>query len=323
MHLIRAARLKGLEEDLHMSGTQFNTLISSLYVGYVLMQTPSNWFISQIEKPSVYLSGGMSLWGALSIGTGISQSYHSALISRFLLGFVEATFFPGALFLLSRWYTRNELGLRIAILTCGSSISNAFGSLIASGLLSVMDGTLGVPAWRWLFFTEGALTLIISAVALFIIPDFPSSPARWLTREEHLLAYLRMEEDSRGLERDQPRQANESGLQYSLTDCKIWWLGISLSSMIVALSFGNFFPTLCATMGYNPTITLLLCAPPWLTGTITSFLVTRHSDSSGDRFWHITGPMMMGVMGFIIAISTMNTAIRYVSLCVISSLLRR
>lgn len=128
---------------------------------------------------------------------------------------------------------------------------------------------------RWLFFTEGALTLVISAAAFFIIPDFPSSPASWLTHEEHLLARLRMEEDLRGLEGDRPRQANESGLQYSLTDCKIWWLGISLSSMIVALSFGNFFPTLCATMGHSPTITLLLCAPPWLTGTITSFLVSR------------------------------------------------
>lgn len=41
MCFTRAARLKGLEEDLRMSGTRFNTLISILYVGYVLMQTPS------------------------------------------------------------------------------------------------------------------------------------------------------------------------------------------------------------------------------------------------------------------------------------------
>lgn len=84
-----------------------------------------------------------------------------------------------------------------------------------------------------------------------------------------------MEEDLRDLERDQLRQVNESGLQYLLSDYKIWWLGMALSSMIVALSFGNFFPTLCATMGFSPTITLVLCAPPWLAGTITSFLVTR------------------------------------------------
>ncbi|KAN0097392.1 Major facilitator superfamily domain containing protein [Tylopilus felleus] len=174
---VAAARLKGLEEDLRMSGTRFNTLISILYVGYVLMQTPS-----QIAKPSVYLSGGMSLWGVISFGTGISQRY-----------------------------TRNELGLRMAILICGSSVSNAFGSLVASGILSLMDGALGIPAWRWLFFVEGALTLVISTVALFIIPDFPSSPASWLTHEEHLLARLRMEEDLRDLERDQLRQITRSG----------------------------------------------------------------------------------------------------------------
>jgi hypothetical protein len=39
--VLRAARLSGLEADLHMSGRQFNTLISILYVGYVLMQIPS------------------------------------------------------------------------------------------------------------------------------------------------------------------------------------------------------------------------------------------------------------------------------------------
>ncbi|KAH0839988.1 hypothetical protein J3R83DRAFT_947 [Lanmaoa asiatica] len=45
-------------------------------------------------------------------------------------------------------YTRNELGVRMAILICGSSVSNAFGSLIASAILSAMDGALGIPAWR-------------------------------------------------------------------------------------------------------------------------------------------------------------------------------
>lgn len=41
LYLRSAARLRGFEEDLHMKGRQFNTLISSLYIGYVLMQTPS------------------------------------------------------------------------------------------------------------------------------------------------------------------------------------------------------------------------------------------------------------------------------------------
>ncbi|OAX33928.1 hypothetical protein K503DRAFT_859493, partial [Rhizopogon vinicolor AM-OR11-026] len=38
--LASAARLRGLEEDLNMTGNQFNTLISVLYLGYVIMQAP-------------------------------------------------------------------------------------------------------------------------------------------------------------------------------------------------------------------------------------------------------------------------------------------
>jgi hypothetical protein len=55
----------------------------------------------------------------------------------------------GALFLLSKWYKRSELGLRTAILSCGGLLSNAFGSLIASGILDGMEGVLGHAAWRW------------------------------------------------------------------------------------------------------------------------------------------------------------------------------
>lgn len=106
----------------------------------------------------------MVLWGVLSILTGqgptlfsplsshvfvgTTHNFTGALITRFLLGFVEASFFPGALFLLSKWYTRSELGLRTAIFSSGVLISNAFGSLIASGILGGMQGKLGFAAWR-------------------------------------------------------------------------------------------------------------------------------------------------------------------------------
>jgi len=98
-----AARLSGLESDLHMSGRQFNTLISILYVGYVLMQIPSNMFLSSIQRPSIYLSSCVFLWGVCCIATGISQTFTAALTSRFFLGCCEAAWHPGAMFLLSRW----------------------------------------------------------------------------------------------------------------------------------------------------------------------------------------------------------------------------
>ena len=43
----------------------------------------------------------------------------------------------------------------------------------------------------------------------------------------------------------------------------------------MSLSTNTFFPTLTATLGYNRTVTLLLCAPPWLFAIIAALVVTK------------------------------------------------
>jgi hypothetical protein len=48
--------------------------------------------------------------------------------------------------------------------------------------------------------------------------------------------------------------------------------------------------------------------------TLVAWGVTRHSDRTGERAFHICIPLAFGILGFVIAISTMNTAARYVSL---------
>lgn len=62
---IAQARLNDLEEDLNMTGTQFNTAVSVLFVGYVLMQVPSNMMITKL-RPSLYMSAWMLVWAAVS-----------------------------------------------------------------------------------------------------------------------------------------------------------------------------------------------------------------------------------------------------------------
>ncbi|KIJ70007.1 hypothetical protein HYDPIDRAFT_121289 [Hydnomerulius pinastri MD-312] len=312
-----AARLRGFEEDLHLEGQQFNTILSILYIGYIIMQVPSNMFLNYIGKPSLYLPGCMAIWGFISVLTGMTTTYTGALLTRFFIGFVEAAFFPGALFLLSKWYKRRELGERTAILSCGIMISNAFGSLLASAILDVMEGVWGYAAWRWLFYIEGSLTVVVALSAMFILPDFPSTSSDWLTPEEHALAQYRMEED--GIEDEEESADSESkgrgtGLILALSDWKVWWLCVALTNMVISLSFNPFFPTLSATMGYNPTVTLLLCAPPWAFATLVAFKLSRHSDLTGERFFHVAVPLFVGIVGFAMAMLTMNTAVRYMSM---------
>lgn len=57
---------------------------------------------------------------------------------------------PGALYYLSAWYTKQELGKRYAALFIGQQLGNGFGGLIAAGVLT-LDGVHGVAGWRWLF----------------------------------------------------------------------------------------------------------------------------------------------------------------------------
>ncbi|EKM59840.1 uncharacterized protein PHACADRAFT_115106 [Phanerochaete carnosa HHB-10118-sp] len=310
-----AARLRGFEADLHLKGQQFATILSILYVGYILMQIPSNMLLNYTGRPSIYLPCCMMIWGTISCLTGVTTNFVGALLTRFFLGFVEAAFFPGALFLLSKWYTRNELGMRTALLSCGSLISNAFGSLIASGILDGMQGKLGHAAWRWLFYIEGALTIFAAICAIFILPDFPTTSHRWLSPLEVKLAERRMLEDvGVGDEAETETGGPLHGLMQAITDWKVWWLALTLTSMVIFLSFNAFFPTLAATMGYSTTVTLLLCAPPWAFATLVAFGVARHSDATGERFWHVALPLAGGLVGCVLATATMHTAARYVAL---------
>ncbi|KAG6855142.1 hypothetical protein C0991_006071 [Blastosporella zonata] len=273
-----AARLRGFEEDLHLEGNQFATILSVLYVGYIFMQIPSNMLLVYIGKPSVYLPVCMVIWGCISILTGVTTNFLGALCTRFFLGFVEAAFFPGALvsiirlfdpvrtklykFLLSKWYKRDELSQRTALLYCGNLISNAFGALIASGILDTMDGVLGFTAWRWLTPAERALAMHRMTEDAAGIADASTNQSVGTIAEDAL---------------EVAKQTNETekGLRLALADLKVWWLAMSIGVMTVSLSFNAFFPTLGATLGYNTTTTLLLCAPPWIFSTIVTIMVAR------------------------------------------------
>lgn len=200
------------------------------------------------------------------------------MLTRFLLGILEASFFPGALFLISKWYKHNELGSRTAILFCGGIISNAFGSLLASVILDNMQGVLGYAAWRWLFFVEGSATVIVALCAMFILPDFPETSRRgWLTEMEIRLAVRRMHEDSdhSGVNTMSQAELLKSGFWLAMKDGNVFLLTLIQFSQIVTVSFTVYFPTLASSLGYERHKALLLCAPPYIASALFAFFVSR------------------------------------------------
>ena len=135
----------------------------------------------------------------------------------------------------------------------------------------VMCGSLYRGPYRWLFLVEGGLTCLVAAAGAYMIPDFPTTPVPWLTQEEQILAQRRMVEDFGGIKQG----TQKSGLVEAFTDWTVWWFAIARSMATVGESFANFLPTLAATIGYGPSITLLLCAPPWIFAAATTYYVSR------------------------------------------------
>lgn len=157
------ARQGSLEQDLGMSGTDFNLATSIFFVGYLLMQLPSNLILTRL-RPSLYLSASCCLWGVVSTCNAAAQKFSHLIVIRFFLGFVEAPFFPGAVFLMSSWYTRAELTRRIAWLYSGNALANMFGGVLGAAILGDMDGAHGKAGWRWLFIIVSFVTLQVMNV---------------------------------------------------------------------------------------------------------------------------------------------------------------
>ncbi|OAR02239.1 hypothetical protein LLEC1_06145 [Akanthomyces lecanii] len=313
---IAAARLAGLEEDLNLntSGTQFSTAVSILFVGYILMQIPSNLLLNKMGKPGIYLPACMMIWGVISTATAAVHSFGGLLACRFFLGFVEAAYFPGCLYYLSCWYTRKELGVRTTYLYAGSLISGAFSGLISAGITGNLDNARGLRAWRWLFLIEGVITIAVAIAAVFVLPNFPRTTP-WLTEQEVAMAVWRLEHD---IGEDDWVNSEEQtffqGFTAAVKDVKMWVLLVILFGNVSAASITNFFPTVVATLKYSKVKTLLLTAPPYVLGVLTTLLNAWHADRTGERFWHISLPLCLAVATFIIAASTINVAARYVSI---------
>ncbi|KAL2129360.1 hypothetical protein VTI74DRAFT_7897 [Chaetomium olivicolor] len=314
---IAAARLAGLERDLNLTSTEFQTAVSILFVGYLLMQIPSNLFLNKFGKPAIYLPGCMIVWGIISALTAVCSNAAGLLANRFFLGVVEAAYFPGCLYYLSCWYTRKELGFRTAVLYSGALISGAFSGLISAGITYGMDGTRGLSAWRWMFIIEGVATVVVAMACYFVLPNFPRT-TKWLSEEERTLAVWRLQED---IGEDDWVNSEEQtfwqGAKLAFTDFKTYILLVLLFCTVASGTVTNFFPTVVNTLPIehkSNVVSLLLTAPPYVLGVMATYLNATHADKTGERYWHITVPMWVAVAAYIIAATTTHVAPRYLSM---------
>lgn len=210
-------------------------------------------------RPSLYMSGAMALWAVVSTLTAICHDFKGLVLTRFFLGVTEAPFYPGALYVLSIFYTKKEIATRISILFTANICGTAFAGLIAIGVFE-MSGVAGLAGWRWLFILQGIITFVISIGSAFILPDEPRN-TKWLTEEERQLAHDRIAADTVQIRTNTTTWA---GLLDACKDPRLWVLVFMQHFHMAASNFKNFFPTIVGTLGFDRNTTLALTCPPYI-----------------------------------------------------------
>lgn len=311
---LAAARLQGITEDLNMTTQQFATSISILFVGYLPFQIPSNLIITKIARPGLYICCAVVLWGTISALTAVVKSYGQLLAVRACLGVAEAVFFPGAIYYLSAWYKKGELGKRIAGLYIAQQVGNAFGGLFAAGIFQ-MDGVHGIRGWQWLFIIEGSATVGIGAICACIMPEFPHN-SRMLSQAERDLAVWRIESEAGAAEGTE----NESvlkGFGKALSDPKLLLMIFCNMLSQAQGSIANYFPTLVASLEYSRTISLLLTAPPYILAGIVYYWLMWWSDRRNVVYPLILICISIACTMYIIPMATLNVGARYTSMMIL------
>ncbi|KAJ5781521.1 uncharacterized protein N7518_010004 [Penicillium psychrosexuale] len=217
----------------------------------------------------------MATWAIVSACTALTKSYIGLLLVQFFLGVTEAPFYPGALFLLSVFYTRKEIALRISILYTGNIVATAVAGLIAAATFATLDQHMHLKGWH----------------------DHPLT-TRWLTPEERQLAHDRIQRDTVNSEESKGALA---GLKQVMADPRIYLLAFMQNMHLSACGFNNFFPTVVGSLGFSSTITLVLTCPPYVFSGICCIIVGITSGRYNERTWHITLAMGVAVIGFIIS----------------------
>ncbi|KAJ8294910.1 putative transporter [Rhodotorula toruloides] len=279
-----AARLDGLEKDLHLKGNQYQIALVVFFVGYVSTEIPGNILLKKM-RPSRFIPAIMISWGIVMTLMGTCSNFAGLVAARFFLGLTESVLFPGICFYLVSWYKRNESNLRIAIFFSSATLSGAFGGLLAYGL-SKMAGVGGKGGWAWIFIIEGLLTFIVGCISPWMIEDFPEE-AKFLTPAEREHVVRRLKEDTGA--------AGTFKMKYVMDAFKDWktyifaLIYIGVAEPLYALSL--FSPTIISELGtFSRAQSQLLSTPPYALAFFITLATAIYSDRIQRRgifniFW--------------------------------------
>src|SRR4051794_23668388 len=149
-----------MQQDLNMSDTMYGIGMGVFFIGYFLWEVPSNMIMQKVGARR-WIGPIMIVWGLVSSACMFAKTPALFYALRFLLGSVEAGFFPGVVLYLTFWFPRAYLAKTISMFMSAIAISGAFGSPVSGWIMARTAAAGGLASWQWLFLLEGFPSVIV------------------------------------------------------------------------------------------------------------------------------------------------------------------
>ena len=276
-----------MNKELAISSQQFGFIFGIFFFGYFLFEIPSNLLLHQIGA-RVWIARILLTWGLVAMLTGFVHTVQQLYIARFVLGLAEAGYFPGIILYLTYWFPQREQARALALFMIGIPVTTILGAPVSGFILDHVHW-LGVSSWRWLLILEGAPAIVCGALTYLLLPGGPQE-ARFLDSEEKewIQAELQREEQQKFTRR------SYSVLQ-ALASGRVWVLVLIYFGITVAIyALNSWAPQLVRSLSSlysNSTIALLVMIPS-LVGLAAMILVSRSSDRTLERRYHVAIPAL-------------------------------
>ena len=303
-----------MQKDLGFSNEAYALGAGIFFVGYFLFEVPSNLLLERIGARKTLLRI-MFGWGIVASAMMYVTTPTMFYILRFLLGALEAGFFPGIILYLTYWYPGPRRAKAIAVFMTGATIAYIIAGPVSGATMKYLDGVLGHAGWQWLFVTQGIPASILGIVVFFKLKDKPEQ-AGWLTAAEKVRLRGHLDSDAHVVD-----TASHTSFWALLRDPKVytmsivWFLQLSATYVMVFWA-----PTLIRSWGVADVMTIgLLSAIAPIAALIGMVLIGRSSDRHLERRKHYAFGCLLGAAGALIAIFAQgNIALSIVGLSILT-----
>jgi ACS family tartrate transporter-like MFS transporter len=274
-----------MNRDLHFSATVYGFGAGLFFLSYAACELPSNLLLVRFGARR-WLARIMLTWGLLAIAMMFVRTPTQFYVMRFLLGMAEAGFFPGVYFYLMSWFPPETRARAVSGFYVSLPLSSVVMGSLAGALLN-LQGRLGLAGWQWLFLVEGLPAIALSVVFLLCLADTPTD-AKWLEPAERawLLERIRVDTASGGHTHDVAR---------ALRDPRVLRIAlIFLCQLAASYAYTFSAPAILERLtGLSVANVGFLIAGAGLLGAAAMVLNARHSDRSGERYWHVVAPFLL------------------------------